>query len=138
MACRGAPSFEEFIKKRLGPRSEASKMITSLSKDTSISNAVAMTIEALSASQSRDLRHLVDSFQRYCDWVEDWEPRGWEIEAGDWITLLGPPGREWADLCARGAHPSDDVVAAAAGVSAVKFDDVVFDKRIEITFRVTR
>jgi hypothetical protein len=137
MACREAPTFEEYIRKRLGSRSEAGKMIADLSKDTSLSNAVAMTIEALPATKSRELRHLVDFFEPYCRWVEDWEPKGWRIErSGSWVTLQAPEGRHWDELSARRAHPSNDVVAAAVGVSSVEFDDVEFEPRIEITFRV--
>ena len=91
MACREAPTFEEFVKKRLGSRSEAAKMIATLSKETSVSNAVAMTIEALSTRQSHELRHLVDLFDSYCEWVEDWEPAGWEIESSGSRVLLRPP-----------------------------------------------
>jgi hypothetical protein len=138
MVCRDAPSFEDFVRERLSPRSEAGKMITSLSKDTSLSNAVAMTIESLSASKSRELRHIINSFELYCDWVEDWEPKGWEIgTSGSWVILLAPEGRDWAELCARRAHPPDNVVAAGAGVSSVKYDD--FDStgtRVEITYRI--
>lgn len=115
-------------------------MITSLSKDTSLSNAVAMTIESLSASQSRELRHFVDLFEPYCEWVEDWEPRGWQIKSsGSSVTLFAPPGDDWGGLCRRGAHPSNDVVAAGAGVSSVKFVDFDLEKlRIEISYHVIR
>lgn len=138
MACREAPSFEDFISERLSPRSEAGKMIISLSKDTSLSNAVAMTIESLPASKSRELRHLVDLFELYCDWVEDWESKGWEIGvSGSWVMLLSPEGRDWSELCARRAHPPDKVVAAGAGVSSVKYDDYdLTGTRVEITYRV--
>jgi hypothetical protein len=117
-------------------------MITSLSKDTSVSNAIAMTIEALPTGQSRALRQLVNSFERYCDWVEDWEPKGWTIEAtGSQVALEAPPGSDWAELCCyRRKHPSNEVVAAAAGVSSVKFNNVrwLAGRRIVITFLVTR
>lgn len=135
MACREAPTFEDFIRRRLGARSEAAKMIASLSKDTSLSNAVAMTIEALPTRQSHELRHLVDLFEPYCDWVENWEPRGWEITPSSSHVLLRPPkGYEWG----QGPHPNNDVIAAAAGVLAVRFDDVEFEPRVEVSFRVVR
>jgi hypothetical protein len=136
MACREAPTFESFVQERLSPRSEAAKMIADLSKDTSLSNAVALTIEALPAGKSRELRHIVDLFEPYCEWVEDWEAKGWQIESsGSWVTLVPPEGRDWNELCARKAHPSDEVVAAAAGVLSVKFEDVEFEPRIEISYR---
>jgi hypothetical protein len=137
MACREAPSFEDFISRRLSPRSEAGKMISTLSKDTSLSNAIAMTIEALPASKSRELRHLVDLFKLYCDWVEDWEPEGWEIEvSGSWVTLLAPKGRDWGEVSRRGAHPPNNVVAVAAGVPSVQMEGAEYEPRVEISFRV--
>lgn len=136
MACREAPTFESFVRDRLSPRSEAAKMIADLEKDTSLSNAVALTIEALPTSKSRELRHIVDLFEPYCEWVEDWETKGWQIESsGAWITLTPPEGREWSELCARGGRPSDEVIAAAAGVPSAKFEDVEFEPRIEISYR---
>ncbi len=144
MACREAPSFEHYIKKRLSPRSEAGRTIAALSKDTSLSNAVSMAIESLPTGQSRELRHFVDLFEPYCEWVEDWEPKGWEMEtlfsgsSVSTVTLLPPEGRDWRDLTARGAHPSDDVVAAAAGVLSVKLESVEHEPRVVIYFRVVR
>jgi len=135
MACREAPTFEEFVKKRLGSRSEAAKMIATLSRDTSVSNAVAMTIEALPTRQSHELRHLVDLFDPYCEWVEDWEPAGWEIETSGSRVLLRPPKNyEWG----RASHPNNDVIAAAAGVLGVRFDEVEFEPDVEVSFVVTR
>jgi hypothetical protein len=138
VACREAPSFEEYIRDRLDWRSEAGRMLAALSKDTSLSNAVSMAIESLSTRQSREFRHLVDLFEPYCEWVEDWESKGWDVKfSGSFMVTLSPPAsRNWSDLTVRGGHPSDEVVAAAIGVSSVKFEDVEFEPQIKISYCV--
>lgn len=136
MVCRGhAPTFEEYVKKRLPARSEAGKLVATLSKDTSISNAIALAIESLSTRASRELRQIVDSFEDHCRWVENWEAKGWRMRVdGDWITLSPPSDFAWG----YGKKPKDQVIAAGAGVRAVKFDDVSFEPKLEVTFRVLR
>lgn len=135
MACREAPTFERFVSERISPRSEAGKVIASLAKETSLSNAVSLAIEALSTQKSRELRQVVDLFESYCEWVEEWEPEGWRIDASRSQVLLHPPkSYEWG----HGVHPDDDVIAAAAGVLAVRFEEVEFEPRLEVSFRVVR
>jgi hypothetical protein len=135
MACREAPTFERYVSERIGPRSEAGKMIATLAKDTSLSNAISLAIESLPTSKSRDLRQIVDLFEPYCEWVEEWEPEGWEVEASRSRVVLRPPsGYAWG----RDEHPNNDVVAAAAGVIAVRFDEVEFEPKLEVSFVVTR
>lgn len=135
MACREAPTFERFVSERIGSRSEAGKMIATLAKDTSLSNAVSLAIESLSASKSRELRQIVDLFEPYCEWVEEWEPEGWEVKVSQSHVLLHPPsGYAWG----RDEHPNNDVIAAAAGVLAVRFDEVEFEPKLEVSFVVTR
>jgi hypothetical protein len=135
MACREAPTFERYVSERIGTRSEAGKMIATLAKDTSLSNAISLTIEALPAGKSRDLRQIVDLFEPYCEWVEEWEPEGWEVEVSRSHVILRPP-KDYA--WGRAEHPNNDVVAAAAGVLGVKFDEVEFDPKLEVSFVVTR
>lgn len=135
MACREAPTFERFVSERIGPRSEAGKLLASLSKDTSLSDAVALAIETLSPRQSRELRQVAELFESYCEWVEEWEPSGWEIEASrSRVLLRPPPNYEWG----RDEHPNDEVIAAAAGVLAVRFDEVEFEPQLEVSFVVTK
>ena len=135
MACREAPTFEHYVSERISPRSEAGRVIASLAKETSLSNAISLAIEALGTSKSRELRQVIDLFEPYCEWVEDWESKGWEIEATRSNVLLRPPSDyEWG----HGKHPNNDVVAAAAGVLAVRFDEVEFEPRTEVSFRVVR
>lgn len=135
MACREAPTFERYINERISPRSEAGKVIASLAKDTSLSNAISLAIEALGTQKSRELRQIIDLFGPYCEWVEDWEPAGWEITSSrSDVTLRPPKNYEWG----RGKHPNNDVVAAAAGVLAVRFDEVEFEPQTEVSFRIVR
>jgi hypothetical protein len=135
MACREAPTFESFVKKRLGPRSEAAKMIADLTKDTSLSDAIPIAIHSLPSGKSRELRQVVDLFEPYCEWVEDWEPKGWEIETSRSQVILRPPKDfEWG----HSVHPDSDVIAAAAGVLAVRYEGAEFEPKIAVTFRVVR
>jgi hypothetical protein len=113
-------------------------MIATLAEDTSVSDAIAMTIEALPPGQSRELRQIVDLFEAYCEWVEDWEPEGWEIERSDSQVLVQlPKGYEWG----RGPHPRTEVIAAGAGVLAIRFEKVEYDPNyrvVAVSFRIVR
>lgn len=135
MACREPPTFESFVKKHLGPRSEAARLIADLTRDTSLSDAVPIAIQSLSTGKSRELRQIVDLFEPYCEWVEDWEPKGWEIERSGSQVLVRPPGDfAWG----HSVHPDNDVIAAAAGVLAVRYEGAEYEPKIEVTFRVVR
>jgi hypothetical protein len=135
MACREAPTFESFVRKRLGARSEAARMLALLTEDMSLSNAIPETIRSLSTQKSRELRQLVDLFDSYCEWIEEWEPQGWQVERSGSNVLLHPPKNyEWGHA----EHPSSDVIAAAAGVLAVSYKGATFDPKVVATFHVVR
>lgn len=66
MACRDAPSFEEYVREWMyGTKTEAAQEIWDLARDgTSLSDAVALAIESLPARKSAQLRRLVELFFR--------------------------------------------------------------------------
>jgi hypothetical protein len=138
MACRQPPTFERYVLERLSPRSEAARMLADLAKDSSVSDAVPLVIESLPVQKSRELRQIVDLFEPYCEWVEDWETSGWEVErSGSKVTVRLPKGYEWG----RGPHPRSEVIAAGAGVTAIRFEKVEHDDKYRATsasFRVMR
>jgi hypothetical protein len=138
MACREPPTFESFVRERLGPHSEAAKMIADLVQDRSLSDAIPIAIQSLPTSKSRELRQIVDLFEPYCEWVEDWEPQGWKVERSGSSVLLYPPKKySWGHE----EHPSSDVIAAASGVIAVRYEGAEFNEKNEpkeVSFRVVR
>ncbi len=124
MACRGAPSFEKYLRDRLlGSRSEVATVLAGLAKDVSLADAASLTLETLPRVKTKRLRQLVDSFESWCEWIEEWQPRGWSATMrGRRVSVLAP-GKSPKDYF---PMPRGEVVAAAVDVDAVRFDHDIF------------
>jgi len=90
MACRDALSFEEYIREWMySTHTEASEEIYKLARDLereghpSLANAVALAIESLPTRKTTRLRRLVELFEPWCEWKEDWEQKGWRLQKWD-------------------------------------------------------
>jgi hypothetical protein len=137
-SCRDAPSFEEYVRGWLyKTNTESADVIYDLVKSgDSLSNSVALTIESLPARKTARLRRLVELFEPYCEWVEDWKPKDWRIEdnynatSGEVVAFLATgnwdkrnlPHTRRGDVIKLGVEiPSEDVIAAFHGVDSAKF-----------------
>ena len=123
-ACRDAHSFEDYMRERfMDSRSEAAETIRQLAQDVSFMDAVALTIDALRWAQTKRLRRIVELYEPWCEWKNEWVRRGWRLE---WCTnpnyfkLIAPEQKNFFER--RDEAPSDDVAAAAAGFDRVKFE----------------
>lgn len=116
MAC-GVADFEAYIRERLAhSKSEAARVVLEfVEKDrVSMGDAVLLAIEALPMRQTKELRHIVDLFESWCEWYDKWRPRGWKIAVGhDGVAVAPPKKFDHRD----DAYPRFDVIEAAAGVA---------------------
>lgn len=137
MTCRGAPNFEEYVRGWIyKTNTEVVDVIYDLVKGgDSLSNAVALAIESLPARKTSHLRRLVELFEPYCEWMEEWEPKGWQIDDyGKGEAAAGIATKDWTDpLVERDSVvielgvdiPGEDVVAAFNGVDSAKFSRIL-------------
>lgn len=133
MACRDPASFDAYIRERLaggnatghppttrkrqrslGPRSEAARVVFEfVEKDrVSMGEAVLLAIEALPASKTRELRRIVDLFEPWCEWIDEWFARGWTFKIGyDGVIVVPPRTFDYHNK----SYPRIDVISAAVG-----------------------
>jgi len=122
-------SYKRYIERWLdSSRSDVAAFIreeVAVTWNGDVAMAVADALEHQERFPDRDTEELdrvQDLYESWCEWLDDWEPKGWQIDvSGSNVTLTAPNGSEWKGLWRRGSHPSDDVIAAAAGVLSVKF-----------------
>jgi hypothetical protein len=123
-ACRDPRSFEDFMRERfMDSRSEAAETIRQLEKDVSFMDAVALTIDALRWPTTKRLRRIVELYEPWCEWQNEWRRRGWSLRweiNPNYFTLLAPKSGPIFER--RDEAPSDDVAAAASGFDRVKFE----------------
>lgn len=107
-------------------RSEAAETIRQLEKDVSFMDAVVLTIESLGASHTRRLRRIVELYEPWCEWQNEWVRRGWTIERDinpNYFKLISP-NKQGEYLQSREDAPDDDIAAAAAGFDRVRLEHI--------------
>jgi lambda repressor-like predicted transcriptional regulator len=141
-------SFEDVMMKRLAKcHAEACREILASMKKggRSLSDAVTDAIEVLPASQSRDLRRWLKDWEAWEEWLA-FKKKGWSIrKLGKGILALTIQSASDGSFPPLYKGPSERVIAAGAGVSAIKdsrggweqFEDkrgrIFYDKVYEVT-----
>ena len=144
MACRDVLSFEEYIREWMyGTHTEAAEEVYNLARGLaeegkpSLANAVALAIESLPSRKTARLRRLVELFEPWCEWKEDWESKGWQLtKYGDGRFVVTVPDdieEDWwlkveetkgdADK-ERALFPDEELVAAATNRDSASYEKV--------------
>lgn len=144
MACRDALSFEEYVREWMySTHTEASEEVYNLARDLereghpSLANAVALAIESLPARKTARFRRLVELFEPWCEWKEDWESKGWRLQKWDEgsVAVVVPDDIEedwWLKVeetkgdieKERLLFPDEELIAAATSRDSASFKKV--------------